>query len=142
MDLRTLADVRELLTHLPERCRKSRRGDTVTACLEEAALDGDTQNVAVPLRMVLSMEAMDAPRSSRISSGMLIGDSRTTAWCGRPGIPVAGSQRGADRRGEQQGHPPGLALVPVTDKTLGVLWGHLGIDRVPCDGLCACLSVS
>jgi hypothetical protein len=37
---------------------KSRRGDTVTAC--EAALDGDTQNVAVPLRMVLSMEAMDA----------------------------------------------------------------------------------
>jgi hypothetical protein len=25
-----------------------------------------------------------------------------------------------DRRGEQQGHPPGLALVPVADLALGV----------------------
>ena len=71
--------------------------------------------------------------------------STGAAGRGRPGsglkIPVARSQRGADRRGEQQEHPPGLAFVPVADKTLGVL-GHLGIDRVPCDGLCACLSVS
>jgi len=66
MDLRTLADVRELLTHLPERCRDKSTWQHVISCLEEAALDGDTQNVAVPLRMMLSMEAMDAPRSSRI----------------------------------------------------------------------------
>jgi hypothetical protein len=31
----------------------------VIACLEEAALDGDTQNVAVPLRLVLSLEGVE-----------------------------------------------------------------------------------
>lgn len=59
MDLRTLADVRELLTHLPERCRDKSTWQHVIACLEEAALDGDTENVAVPLRMVLSLEAVE-----------------------------------------------------------------------------------
>ena len=39
MDLRTLADVRELLTHLPERCRDKSTWQHVIACLEEAALD-------------------------------------------------------------------------------------------------------
>ncbi len=59
MDLRTLADVRELLTHLPERCRDKSTWQHVIACLEEAALDGDTQNVAVPLKMVLSLEGVE-----------------------------------------------------------------------------------
>jgi hypothetical protein len=59
MDLRTLADVRELLTHLPERCRDKSTWQHVIACLEEAALDGDTQDVAVPLRMVVSMEGVE-----------------------------------------------------------------------------------
>jgi hypothetical protein len=59
MDLRTLADVRELLTHLPERCRGKSTWQHVIACLEEAALDGDTQNVSVPLRIVLSMEGVE-----------------------------------------------------------------------------------
>jgi len=59
MDLRTLADVREPLTHLPERCRDKSTWQHVIACLEDAALDGDTQNVAVPLRMVLSMEGVE-----------------------------------------------------------------------------------
>jgi hypothetical protein len=31
----------------------------VIACLEEAALDGDTQNVSIPLRMVLLMEGVE-----------------------------------------------------------------------------------
>jgi hypothetical protein len=59
MDLRTLADVRELLNHLPERCRDKSTWQHVIACLEEAALDGDTENVAVPLRMVLSLEGVE-----------------------------------------------------------------------------------
>jgi hypothetical protein len=59
MDLRTLADVRELLTHLPERCQDKSTWQHVIACLEEAAIDGDTQNVAVPLRMVLLLEGVE-----------------------------------------------------------------------------------
>jgi hypothetical protein len=55
----TLADVRELLTHLPERCQEKSTWQHVIACLEEAALDGDTQNVAVPLRMGLSLEDVE-----------------------------------------------------------------------------------
>jgi hypothetical protein len=58
-DLHTLGDVRELLTHLPDRCRDKSTWQHVIACLEEAALDGDTQNVAVPLRMALSMEGVE-----------------------------------------------------------------------------------
>jgi hypothetical protein len=59
MDLRTLADVRELLTHLPERCRDKSTWQHVIACLEEAAFDGDTQDVAVALRMVLVLEGVE-----------------------------------------------------------------------------------
>jgi Ku70/Ku80 beta-barrel domain len=58
-DLRTLADVRELFTHLPERCQDKSTWQHVIVCLEEAALDGDTQNVAIPLRMVLAMEGVE-----------------------------------------------------------------------------------
>ena len=49
----------DLLTHLPERCRDKSTWQHLIACLEEAALDGDTENVAVPLRMVLSMEGVE-----------------------------------------------------------------------------------
>ena len=59
MDLRTLSDVHELLTHLPERCRDKSTWQHVIACLEEAALDGNTENVAIRLRMVLSMEGVE-----------------------------------------------------------------------------------
>jgi hypothetical protein len=58
-DLRPVGDVRELLIHLPERCRDKSTWQHVIARLEEAALDGDTQNVAVPLRMVLSPEGVE-----------------------------------------------------------------------------------
>jgi len=43
MDLRTLADIRELIIHLPEQCRDKSTWQHVIACLEEAALDGDTK---------------------------------------------------------------------------------------------------
>jgi hypothetical protein len=59
MDLQMLADVRELFTHLPERCRDKSTWQHVISCLEEAALDGDTQNVAIRLRMVLVMEGVE-----------------------------------------------------------------------------------
>jgi hypothetical protein len=58
-DLRTLADVRELFTHLPEQCQDKSTWQHVIACLDEAALDGDTVNVAVPLRLVLSLEGVE-----------------------------------------------------------------------------------
>ena len=58
-DLHTLGDVRDLLTHLPERCRDKSTWQHVISCLEEAALDGDTQNVAIPLRMALVMEEVE-----------------------------------------------------------------------------------
>jgi hypothetical protein len=51
--------VRELLTHLPERCWDKSTWQHVISCLEEAALDGDTQNVAIPLRMALVMEEVE-----------------------------------------------------------------------------------
>jgi hypothetical protein len=56
MALRTLADVRELLGHLPERCPYKSTWEYVADCLTEAASYGDTRSVAVPLKMVLSME--------------------------------------------------------------------------------------
>ena len=58
-DLHTIGDVRDLLTHLPERCRDKSTWQHVIACLEEAALGGDTQNVSVPLRLVLVLEGVE-----------------------------------------------------------------------------------
>jgi hypothetical protein len=58
-DLHTFGDVRELLTHLPERARDKSTWQHVISCLEEAALEGDTQNVAIALRMVLLMEGVE-----------------------------------------------------------------------------------
>jgi hypothetical protein len=59
MDLRTLADVRELLTHLPERCRHKSTWEYVADRLTEAASSGDTQSVAVSLKMVLCLEGVE-----------------------------------------------------------------------------------
>jgi hypothetical protein len=58
MKLTTLADVRELLKHLPEGHRERSTWHHVAACLDEAAAGGDTIDVAVPLKMVLSMEGV------------------------------------------------------------------------------------
>ena len=59
MAIRTLADVRELLGHLPERCRYKSTWEYVADRLTEAASNGDMQSVAVSLKMVLSMEGVE-----------------------------------------------------------------------------------
>jgi hypothetical protein len=53
MMLKTLADVRTLMQHLPKRTRDKETWRYV------AARGGDTADVAVPLRMVLSMEGVE-----------------------------------------------------------------------------------
>jgi hypothetical protein len=58
MTLKTLADVRELLKHLPKGHRERSTWRHVETCLNEAAAGGDTIDVAVPLQMVLSMEGV------------------------------------------------------------------------------------
>ena len=57
MTLRTLAD--ELFGHLPERCRNKSTWEYVADRLTEAASNGDTQSVAVPLQMVLRLEGVE-----------------------------------------------------------------------------------
>jgi hypothetical protein len=56
--LRTLADVRTLMQHLPP-TREKVTWRHVATYLDEAARGGDTVNVAVPLQMVLSMEGVE-----------------------------------------------------------------------------------
>jgi hypothetical protein len=59
MTLKTLADVRVLLEHLPEGHRERSTWRHVAACLEKAAAGGDAIDVAVPLQMVLMMEGVE-----------------------------------------------------------------------------------
>jgi hypothetical protein len=60
MELTTLADVRELIKHLPKGHRERSTWRHVAACLDEAVLgEVDTIDVAVPLQMVLSMEGVE-----------------------------------------------------------------------------------
>ena len=59
MTLRTFADVCELLGDLPERCRYKSTWEYVADRLTEVASNGDTRSVAVPLKMVLSMEGIE-----------------------------------------------------------------------------------
>jgi hypothetical protein len=59
MTLRTLADVRELLGHLPKDVRARSTWQHVAAELDKAARGGDTRDVSVPLQMVLGMERVE-----------------------------------------------------------------------------------
>ena len=59
MTLRTLADVRELLRHLPKEHRAKQTWQHVTTQLDEAANGADPVNVATALQMVLGMERVD-----------------------------------------------------------------------------------
>jgi hypothetical protein len=60
MELTTLADVLELIKHLPKGHRERSTWRHVAACLDEAVLgEVDTIDVAVPLQMVLSMEGVE-----------------------------------------------------------------------------------
>ena len=57
--LKTLADVRELMRHLPEDRRERPTWRYVTAQLAEAAAGADTVDVAIALRMVLMLEGVE-----------------------------------------------------------------------------------
>ncbi len=59
MTLKTLADVRTLMRHLPEDRRTRSTWRHVAAELDKAAAGADTADVAVALRLVLSMEGVE-----------------------------------------------------------------------------------
>ena len=56
MTLRTLADARTLLSHVPAERRQLNTWRHVAKCLDDAASGGDVRDVSVALRLVLSME--------------------------------------------------------------------------------------
>jgi len=59
MTLRTLADVRELMRHLPEDRRARPTWRHVAAQLNEAVGSGDTEDVAIALRLALMLEGVE-----------------------------------------------------------------------------------
>jgi len=59
MDLKTLADVRTLLGHLPKETRAKSTWQHVEAELEKAAAGGDPRDVSVALQMVLPLERVE-----------------------------------------------------------------------------------
>jgi hypothetical protein len=59
MTLKTLADVRELLRHLPEDRRARPTWRHVAAELDKAAAGVDAADVSIALRMVLMMEGVE-----------------------------------------------------------------------------------
>ena len=65
MTLRTLADVSELLRHLPKEHRAKKTWQHVTAQLDEAAQGADPDNVSVALQMVLGMERVEYRLATR-----------------------------------------------------------------------------
>ena len=54
--LRTLADVRTLLSHVPAERRRLATWRHVAKCFDDAARGGDIANAVVALQMVLSLE--------------------------------------------------------------------------------------
>jgi hypothetical protein len=56
MTLRTLADVSELLRHLPKERRTKETWQHVATQLDEAAKGADPANLAMALQMVFGME--------------------------------------------------------------------------------------
>jgi hypothetical protein len=59
MTLKTLADVRELIRHVPKERRQFSTWRTVEKALNEAAAGADPIGVSVSLRLVLSMEGVE-----------------------------------------------------------------------------------
>jgi hypothetical protein len=59
LTLKTLADVRELMRHLPADRRARPTWHYVGKLIEEAAAGADAADVSVALRMVLSMEGVE-----------------------------------------------------------------------------------
>jgi hypothetical protein len=56
MKLRTLADCRKLLRHVPAERRKLSSWQRVASDLKDAAVSGDVSGAAISLRLVLFME--------------------------------------------------------------------------------------
>jgi hypothetical protein len=59
MTLRTLADVRELMGHLPQDHRSRSTWYRVAADIEAAADGGDIEGAAIALRLVLMLEGVE-----------------------------------------------------------------------------------
>jgi len=59
MTLKTLADVRELMRHLPRATRERDTWRHVAEQLAEAARGGDVNDAAVALRLVLMLERVE-----------------------------------------------------------------------------------
>jgi hypothetical protein len=59
MTLKTLDDVRTLMRHLPQGHRERPTWRHVAAELEQAAAGAETVDVAIALRLVLSMEGVE-----------------------------------------------------------------------------------
>jgi hypothetical protein len=59
MKLKTLADVRELLRHLPAEVRRKHTWRHVEAHLAQAANGGDLNNISVALRLVFLIEGIE-----------------------------------------------------------------------------------
>jgi len=59
MTLRTLADVRELMRHLPADRRARSTWRRVAADVEAAAAGGDIEGAAIGLRLVLMLEGVE-----------------------------------------------------------------------------------
>ena len=59
MDLKSLADVRDLLKHIPAERRRDNTWQHVEAELKKAAAGGDAAQLSIALQMVLSLERVD-----------------------------------------------------------------------------------
>ncbi|MGB7100557.1 MAG: hypothetical protein WBD95_17570, partial [Xanthobacteraceae bacterium] len=59
MSLRTLADVRTLMRHLPADRRERRTWRQIAADIDAAAAGGDIEGAAIGLRMVLFLERVE-----------------------------------------------------------------------------------
>ncbi len=59
MALQTFADVQKLMRHLPADRRERSTWRHVASELEKAAIEGDTIDVAIALRMVLVLEGIE-----------------------------------------------------------------------------------
>jgi hypothetical protein len=59
MDLKTLADVRTLIGHLPKETRAKGTWQYMETELKRAAASGDTSQMSIALQMVLQLEHVE-----------------------------------------------------------------------------------
>jgi hypothetical protein len=78
MALQTLADVQKLLRHLPDDRRERLTWRYVAAKLDEAAIEGDANDVSIALRMMLMLEGIEWQPKSDACSAMIRAARRST----------------------------------------------------------------